>query len=127
VNGFRGNGRAGQSRYATAIRAVIESAVVTWIGIVLCEIGLLAPTGHITVRADYFFGSWVATEGGHLDGPKYGNRYTQYHTRFLRKLSLQHPTIKVLFFHTLLGYLTVPDHGSFGTCKGNTSWNAGVY
>lgn len=48
VNGFRGNGQACQSRYATAIRAVIESAVVTWIGIVLCEIGLLAPTGHIT-------------------------------------------------------------------------------
>jgi hypothetical protein len=29
------------------------------------------------------------------------------------------------FSHTLLGYLTVLDHGSFGTCKGNT-WNAGV-
>ncbi|KAF8506608.1 hypothetical protein F5888DRAFT_1643797 [Russula emetica] len=48
MNGFNGNGRANSSKYATAIRAVIESAVVTWIGIVLCEIGLLAPTGHIT-------------------------------------------------------------------------------
>jgi hypothetical protein len=98
VNGFRGNLRVNQSKYATAIRAVMESAVMTWIGIVLCEIGLLAPTGHITVRAILFFGSWVAAKQRHLDGPKYGNRYTQYHTRFLRKLSLQYPTIRVLFF-----------------------------
>jgi hypothetical protein len=56
VNRFRESrlGRANPSKYATAIRAVIESAVVTWIGLVLCEIGLLAPTGHITVRANYF-------------------------------------------------------------------------
>ena len=98
VNGFLGNRRVNPSKYATAVRAVIESAVVTWIGIVLAEIGLLAPTGHITVRAIFFWGSWVATEGRHLDGPKYGSRYTQYHTRFLRKLSLQYPTIRVLFF-----------------------------
>jgi hypothetical protein len=55
VNGFRGNRRVNSSKYATAIRAIIESAAVTWIGIVLCEIGLLAPTGHITVRAILFF------------------------------------------------------------------------
>jgi len=42
------NGQQNSGKYMTAIRAVIESAVVTWIGIVLCEIGLLAPTGHVT-------------------------------------------------------------------------------
>jgi hypothetical protein len=121
-----GNARA--SRYATAVRAVIESAVVTWVGIVLCEIGLLAPTGgHITVRPILFlFGSWVAAEGRHLDKTKYGNGYTQYHTRFLRKLSLRYPTIRVLFLTHFLGYLTVLDHGSIGTCKGN-AWDVGVF
>lgn len=49
-----GNGRAKLSKYVTIVRAIIESAVVTWIGIVLCEIGLLAPTGHITVSAIFF-------------------------------------------------------------------------
>jgi hypothetical protein len=65
VNGFRANGRANPSKYATAIRAVIESAVMTWIGIVLCEIGLLAPTGHITVRANLFIlaHGWPLKEG----------------------------------------------------------------
>jgi hypothetical protein len=33
--------------------------------------------------------------------------------------------LEFYFSHTLLGYLTVLDHGSFGTRKGNT-WNAGV-
>ena len=55
VSGSLGNRRVNQNKYAAAIRAVIESAVVTWIGIVLCEIGLLAPTGHITVRANLFY------------------------------------------------------------------------
>ncbi len=54
MNRFDGNGRPDSSIYVTAIRAVIESAVVTWVGIVLCEIGLLAPTGHITVRPIFF-------------------------------------------------------------------------
>jgi hypothetical protein len=43
------------SRYATALRAIIESAFVTWIGIVLCEIGLLGPShGRVTVRPMHF-------------------------------------------------------------------------
>lgn len=46
-------------KYATVVRAIIESAAVTWIGIVLTEIGLLAPTGHITVRA------FLCLLGGH--------------------------------------------------------------
>ena len=46
---------APHSRYATALRAIIESAFVTWIGIVLCEIGLLGPShGHVTVRPMHF-------------------------------------------------------------------------
>ena len=56
MQNLRENGGKTPSRYASAIRAVIESAVVTWIGIVLCEIGMLAPTGHITVRL-MFLGS----------------------------------------------------------------------
>ncbi|KAF8481857.1 hypothetical protein DFH94DRAFT_628117 [Russula ochroleuca] len=47
----QGTGR-NPSRYANAIRAIIESAVVTWIGIVLAEIGMLAPTGGITTNQD---------------------------------------------------------------------------
>ena len=36
-------------KYDNALRAVIESALVTWIGILIYEITSLAPTGHITV------------------------------------------------------------------------------
>jgi hypothetical protein len=60
MDSFNGNRQKNSSKYATVIRAVIESAAVTWIGIVLAEIGMLAPTGHITVCA--FFVSWVVTE-----------------------------------------------------------------
>ncbi|KAI9461162.1 hypothetical protein F5148DRAFT_245312 [Russula earlei] len=42
-------GSARVNTYVTALRAIIESALVTWIGILLCEIGFLGPThGHIT-------------------------------------------------------------------------------
>jgi hypothetical protein len=53
--------RRTNSKYATVIRAVIESAAVTWIGIVLAEIGMLAPTGHITV-CTLFSLLWVAID-----------------------------------------------------------------
>jgi hypothetical protein len=57
------NMAAPHSRYATALRAIIESAFVTWIGIVLCEIGLLVPShGKITVRPMHF-GPWRPSEG----------------------------------------------------------------
>jgi len=51
VQGFR-SGRRGTSRkYATALQAIIESALVTWLGIVILEIALLGPTGgHIIAR-----------------------------------------------------------------------------
>ena len=38
-------------KYNTAIRAMIESAFVTWLGILILEITSLAPTGHVTVRS----------------------------------------------------------------------------
>jgi len=38
-------------KYNTAIRAMIESAFVTWFGILILEITSLAPTGHVTVRS----------------------------------------------------------------------------
>jgi hypothetical protein len=57
------SGQAPSSRYANALRAIIESAFVTWIGIVLCEIGMLGPShGHITVRSTHF-GTRRASEG----------------------------------------------------------------
>jgi hypothetical protein len=39
-------------RYNNALRAVIESALVTWIGILIYEITSLAPKGHITTDLD---------------------------------------------------------------------------
>ena len=36
-------------KYDDALRAVIESALVTWIGILIYEITSLAPMSHITV------------------------------------------------------------------------------
>ena len=37
-------------QYGTVVEAIVESAFVTWIGLLLYEICLFAPTGHITVR-----------------------------------------------------------------------------
>ncbi|KAF8506607.1 hypothetical protein F5888DRAFT_1885667 [Russula emetica] len=50
VKNLRQNGRKNCRKYATAsaLRAVIESALATWIGILLFEIALLAPSGHVT-------------------------------------------------------------------------------
>jgi len=51
VQGIREPINSASSRYATALRAIIESAVVTWIGILLCEIGMLGPSkGHVTTN-----------------------------------------------------------------------------
>ncbi|KAI0086342.1 hypothetical protein BDY19DRAFT_995948 [Irpex rosettiformis] len=38
----------GGKRYNTALAAVTESALVTWVGLLLYEIAAIAPTGHIT-------------------------------------------------------------------------------
>ncbi|KAI0690053.1 hypothetical protein BC835DRAFT_1418064 [Cytidiella melzeri] len=38
----------GESRYNTVLVAITESALVTWIGLLLYEVASLAPTGHIT-------------------------------------------------------------------------------
>ncbi|KAF8274000.1 hypothetical protein EI94DRAFT_1714488 [Lactarius quietus] len=39
-------------KYDKALRAVIESALVTWVGILIYEITSVAPTGHITTDLD---------------------------------------------------------------------------
>ena len=50
-------------RYSTALRAIIESALVTWIGILICEAGILGPSkGHVVVRPIHF-NSGCAAEG----------------------------------------------------------------
>ena len=52
MRGLRNNGLlvlVYSRKYDNAFRAVIESALVTWVGILVYEITLLAPTGHITV------------------------------------------------------------------------------
>ncbi|KAI0308294.1 hypothetical protein B0F90DRAFT_1681709 [Multifurca ochricompacta] len=41
-------------KYDTILHAVIESALVTWIGILIYEIAALAPTGHVTVCSMHF-------------------------------------------------------------------------
>ena len=52
------------SRYATALRAIIESAFVTWVGILLCEIGMLGPSkGHVVVRPMQFNSRCAAERG----------------------------------------------------------------
>ncbi|KAI9428493.1 hypothetical protein H4582DRAFT_690222 [Lactarius indigo] len=39
-------------KHNAAIRAMIESAFVTWLGILILEITSLAPTGHVTTALD---------------------------------------------------------------------------
>ena len=41
--------------YQTAILACTESALVTWIGLLLYEVCSLAPNGHVVVRIPSFF------------------------------------------------------------------------
>jgi len=51
VRDLRNDGLLVYSRkYDNAFRAVIESALVTWVGILIYEITLLAPMGHITTK-----------------------------------------------------------------------------
>ncbi|KAH8093088.1 hypothetical protein BXZ70DRAFT_438890 [Cristinia sonorae] len=38
--------------YDTVLRAVIESAMVTWIGLLIYEVASLAPEGHVTTNLD---------------------------------------------------------------------------
>jgi hypothetical protein len=54
VKNLSQNGRKNSRKYATALRAVVESALVTWIGILLFEIASLAPSGHVTVGSTFF-------------------------------------------------------------------------
>ena len=42
--------RTTNNRYDTIVRACIESALVTWVGLLLYEICSLAPNGHVVVR-----------------------------------------------------------------------------
>jgi hypothetical protein len=55
VKDLRQNGRKNSREYATALRAVIESALATWIGILLFEIASLAPSDHVTVGSTFLF------------------------------------------------------------------------
>ncbi|KAF8481850.1 hypothetical protein DFH94DRAFT_410415 [Russula ochroleuca] len=50
VQSLRESGGKKSRKYVTALRAVIESALVTWFGILLFEIGSLAPSGHVTTN-----------------------------------------------------------------------------
>ncbi len=54
-------------KYDNALHAVIESALVTWIGILIYEITSLAPMGHITVRTMRLGLQEVLNEGGQTD------------------------------------------------------------
>ncbi len=53
VQSLRQSGRKKTRKYTTALRGVIESALVTWVGILLFEIGLLASPGHVTVGSTF--------------------------------------------------------------------------
>lgn len=44
--------RSNHRRYSVVVEAIVESALVTWIGLLLYEISSLAPTGHITGNFD---------------------------------------------------------------------------
>ncbi|TCD61476.1 hypothetical protein EIP91_008393 [Steccherinum ochraceum] len=48
----QGKATSGSLSYATVLRAIIESATVTWIGLLIYEIASLAPEGHVTTNLD---------------------------------------------------------------------------
>ena len=41
--------------YSALMEAVIESALVTWIGLLLYGVATVAPKGHITVRTPHLY------------------------------------------------------------------------
>ena len=53
--------------YDNTFRAIIESALVTWVGILIYEISSLAPTGHITVRTMRLQLRGILIEGAQTD------------------------------------------------------------
>lgn len=42
---------SGQTPYGVVVEAIIESALVTWVGLLFYEVASLAPEGGYTVRA----------------------------------------------------------------------------
>ena len=63
---------------------MIESAFVTWVGILILEISSLAPTGHVTVRSRV---PQIAehSERRRTDEPRCWIRHVGHHTHILRK------------------------------------------
>ncbi|KAI9444718.1 hypothetical protein H4582DRAFT_2070483 [Lactarius indigo] len=71
-------------KHNAAIRAMIESAFVTWLGILILEITSLAPTGHVTTALDVgyvmldiipiFFARNLAEPNHSSSGPDKGER-----------------------------------------------------
>ncbi len=49
----RRNGLVTRQRSGIVLEAIVESALVTWIGLLLYEITTFAPTGHISVRPQW--------------------------------------------------------------------------
>lgn len=59
-------GKLANSPSAVLLRAVIESALVSWVGLLLDEVTSLAPQGRITVGSEYIFPTKVLKGIGHF-------------------------------------------------------------
>jgi hypothetical protein len=99
-------------RYNNALRAVIESALVTWIGILIYEITSLAPKGHITVCTIRIELQEILNAGGQTDLDA-GYVMIQILPIFFASGLLLAATQRMLT-RLRLGYLTVFDHGTRG-------------
>lgn len=80
---------------------MIESAFVTWLGILILEITSLAPTGHVTVRS-HVPQTAGRTEIRWTDEPRCWIHNVGHHTHILRKCDDLRLRPRVLFSHLFL-------------------------
>jgi hypothetical protein len=101
---------------------MIESAFVTWLGILILEITSLAPTGHVTVRS-HVPQTAGRTKRRWTDEPRCWIRHVGHHTHILRKRDVLCLRLRVLFSILFcLGHLAEPDYCSSGPVKGDRNF-----
>lgn len=111
-----------KSRLQTAVvvRALIESAAVTWIGLLIYEIASLAPTGGITVckksrfRVLAHFAACRRTTTSAMSWLP----YSPCSLCVLRSIPFKLSRVQVLNLTDITGHLPDPDHVPSGSHKG---------
>jgi hypothetical protein len=122
ANGHKSVGLHHGRRYNVVLRAMIESALVTWVGLLIYEISSLAPAGHVTVCGRNPDITPTHTPPDNLNKTNYDVGYVMlciipiFFVRVYHALSL-FDLILELIPTKKLGYFTVPYHSPHWPCS----------